>query len=167
MPSSRMAKLARPAAAAPAGRPPRRLLERGRMYAALLEISGEGVFVVQRGKIRECNAFLETRAGYRRAEVLETLFASFFDPLSAAAVESLCRKRSGPRPAAEAPQEVLLVGKNGRRLRAALRWRGCRFGGRPAMLVVLSPAEEPPPPSLGEGIPEAAWFPEEACAQPA
>jgi PAS domain-containing protein len=137
------------------------------MFAALLALATDGIFVVQQGTIRECNDFLEARAGYRRAEVLETLFASFFDPASAAAVESLCRGRAVRRPAAAARLEVRLVAKNGRRLKGSLRTRGCRFGGRPAVLVVFSPAEKPPPPAIWEALPEAAWFPEEAAAETA
>jgi PAS domain-containing protein len=137
------------------------------MFAALLALATEGVFVVQQGRIRECNDFLETRAGYRRAEVLETLFASFFDPDSAAAVESLCRGRAVRLSAAAAPLEVRLVEKNGRRLRGTLRARRCRFGGRPAVLVVFSAAETPPGPTIWEALPEAGWFPEEAAAETA
>lgn len=166
MGTRRIARPAEPAAAAPARRRARRLLERGRWFEALLGLASEGIFVVQAGRIREGNDFLSRHGGYSRAEVQGTLLASFFESRSAAVVEALCRRRR-LRPGGDAPQDLYLVGKNGRRKKVRLTARSCRLDGRPALLVVLASPSPSAPASRWSGLPEAAWFPEEAAVETA
>ena len=53
-----------------------------------LAVSEEGIFIVQDGRIKECNRFLARLGGYLQDEVLDTVFVSFFDDTSIPAVES-------------------------------------------------------------------------------
>jgi PAS domain S-box-containing protein len=102
-----------------------------------LAVSEEGIFIVQDGRIKECNRFLARLGGYLQDEVLDTVFVSFFDDTSIPAVESACGgKFSGTRCASA--QKVSLVCKNGQRVNVQLKVQPCVFGEKPAMLAVLS-----------------------------
>jgi PAS domain S-box-containing protein len=102
-----------------------------------LAVSEEGIFVVQDGRIKECNRFLARLGGYLQDEVLDTVFASFFDSNSIPAVESACGGEFPGRRCASA-QKVSLVCKDGRRVNVQLKVKPCVFGEKPAMLAVLS-----------------------------
>jgi len=102
-----------------------------------LAVSEEGIFIVQDGRIKECNRFLARLGGYLQDEVLDTVFVSFFDDTSIPAVESACGDEfPGTRRASA--QRVSLVCKNGQRVNVQLKVQPCVFGEKPAMLAVLS-----------------------------
>ena len=102
-----------------------------------LAVSEEGIFIVQDGRIKECNRFLARLGGYLQDEVLDTVFVSFFDDTSIPAVESACGgKFPGTRCASA--QKVSLVCKNGQRVNVQLKVQPCVFGEKPALLAVLS-----------------------------
>jgi hypothetical protein len=102
-----------------------------------LAVSEEGIFIVQDGRIKECNRFLARLGGYLQDEVLDTVFGSFFDDTSIPAVESVCGgKFPGTRCASA--QKVSLVCKNGQRVNVQLKVQPCVFCEKPAMLAVLS-----------------------------
>jgi PAS domain S-box-containing protein len=122
-------------------RPPRaRLAERSEMLGRLWEMSSEGVFVIQNGRVKECNHFLAERSGYAMDEVEETCFASFFDRESIPAVEAACGQITLGRGTVSLPQ-VVLVCKDGKNLDVQLKACACRFGGKPAVLVTLNPLD--------------------------
>ena len=102
-----------------------------------LAVSEEGIFVVQDGRIKECNRFLARLGGYLQDEVLDTVFVSFFDDDSIPAVESACGNKF-PGTRCSSAQKVSLVCKNGQRMNVQLKVQPCVFGEKPAMLAVLS-----------------------------
>jgi PAS domain S-box-containing protein len=102
-----------------------------------LAVSEEGIFVVQDGRIKECNRFLARLGGYLQDEVLDTVFASFFDGNSISAVESACGDEY-PGTRCASVQKVSLVCKNGQRVNVQLKVQPCVFDEKPAMLAVLS-----------------------------
>jgi PAS domain-containing protein len=108
-----------------------------RSLARLLDLSPDGIFLIERGRIRLGNRFLSDCGGYRREEVDSTCFASFFDAECAPAVEALCR----PHPGGDPPLDMsaVLICKNGGRLAVRLRAEGCRFHGHSCVLVIVEP----------------------------
>ncbi|MBI5579778.1 MAG: PAS domain-containing protein [Deltaproteobacteria bacterium] len=111
--------------------------EQDRLLQGWLAVSEEGIFVVQDGRIKECNHFLARLGGYLQDEVLDTVFASFFDGNSIAAVESACGGEF-PGTRCGSAQTVSLVCKNGQRVNVQLKVQPCVFSEKPAMLAVLS-----------------------------
>ena len=103
------------------------------------ELSRDGMFLVEGGRIRVGNRFLSEWGGYRGEEIDGTCFASFFAPQSMAAVEALCRATG----AGGSPTEIaaVLVRKDGGRFAVGLKAEGCRFDGRSCVLVVVEPRE--------------------------
>lgn len=144
-------------------RSPKAFRELGEIFQQVLDLSADGVFVVQEGRVRDCNAFLDVQGGYLREEVLETLFASFFHRKSMAAVESLC-KRSPAQPIFASLPDLLLVSKNGRSLKVGLKAQACRFSGESAVLFVLSRSPEKPAKRIWDAIPDAHLLLEEQPA---
>jgi PAS domain S-box-containing protein len=110
-----------------------------------LAVSEEGIFVVQDGRIKECNRFLARLGGYLQDEVLDTLFTSFFDDTSIPAVELACGGGI-PGNRCASSQKVSLVCKNGQRVKVQLKVKPCVFGEKPAMLAVLSRVVDPTQP---------------------
>ena len=102
-----------------------------------LAVSEEGIFIVQEGRIKQCNRFLARLGGYLQDEVLDTVFVSFFDDTSIPAVESACGGEF-PGTRCASAQKVSLVCKNGQRVNVQLKVQPCVFGEKPAMLAVLS-----------------------------
>lgn len=102
-----------------------------------LAVSEEGIFIVQDGRIKECNRFMARLGGYLQDEVLDTVFVSFFDDTSIPVVESACGGEF-PGTRCTSVQKVSLVCKNGQRVNVQLKVQPCVFGEKPAMLAVLS-----------------------------
>jgi PAS domain S-box-containing protein len=108
-----------------------------RILQGWLEVSEEGIFLVQDGRIKKCNRFLARLGGYLQDEVLDTVFTSYFDGSSIPAVESACGGRF-PGTRCASAQMVSLVCKNGRRVNVQLKVQPCVFDEKPAILAVLS-----------------------------
>ena len=102
-----------------------------------LAVSEEGMFIVQGGRIKECNRFLSRLGGYLRDEVLDTVFASFFDSDSIPIVESACGAEF-PGTRCSSAKRVSMVCKDGQRVKVQLKVHPCVFGEKPAILAVLS-----------------------------
>jgi hypothetical protein len=102
-----------------------------------LAVSEEGIFIVQDGRIKECNRFMARLGGYLQDEVLDTVFVSFFDDTSIPVVESACGGEF-PGTRCTSVQKVSLVCKNRQRVNVQLKVQPCVFGEKPAMLAVLS-----------------------------
>jgi hypothetical protein len=136
------------------------LREFGEMFQQILELSHDGIFVVQDGRVRECNGFLDVQGGYLREEVLGTFFASFFHRKSMTAVESLCN-RSPAKPIFASLPNMLLISKNGRSLKVGLKAQACLFSGESAILVLLSRSPENLAQRRWDAIPDAHLLLEE------
>jgi hypothetical protein len=122
------------------------------MLRRVLEITSDGIFLVQDGRVRECNGFMAVRGGYRPDEVLDTCFASFFHRDSVPAVEAVCDGISPEHDLMTLPKAVLMC-KNGRGMDVRLKACRCRLEGKAAVLVALnaaavSAAPSPPDPDL-------------------
>ena len=109
---------------------------RSTMPGRILNMSPEGVFVVQNGRVKECNHFLATQTGYAMEEIAGTCFASFFDRESIPAVEAACGEIALGRGMISLPHAVLVC-KDGKSLEVRLKACACRFGGKPAVRVTL------------------------------
>jgi PAS domain S-box-containing protein len=130
-----------PGHAAKPASPPRALIEeRSEMLGRLWEMSSEGIFVVQNGRVKACNHFLAAQAGYAMDEVEGTCFASFFDRESIPTVEAACGEIALGRGPVSLPQ-VVLVCKDGKSLEVQMKACACGFGGKPAVLVTLNPLD--------------------------
>jgi hypothetical protein len=130
------------------------------------ELSQDGMFLVEGGRIRIGNRFLSEWGGYRGEEVDDTCFASFFDPHSTAAVEALCHITGDGSPPIEIP--AVLVCKNGGQLAVGLKAEGCRFDGRSCVLVVMEPRDRVRRDAGGwDGDVEGYFASEEALCAPA
>jgi PAS domain S-box-containing protein len=110
------------------------------MLHRLLDMSAEGIFIVQNGRVKECNRFLAARAGYAMDEIEGTCFASFFDRESIPAVEAVCGQIT-PEHEIMSLTKAVLVCKNGKNLEVHLKAGGCRFEGAPAVVVTLNALE--------------------------
>jgi PAS domain S-box-containing protein len=90
------------------------LIESEEKFRLLLELTTNGVFVVQNGKIKEVNYCLAKMCGYGLEELTDTCFASFFRAEDIGLVETLCGDAIETKNAAES-LEATLVCKNGHR----------------------------------------------------
>ena len=123
--------------AAPAEHGPAWPAEHRELPDRLAEISTDGIFFIQNERVRVCNAFLSVMAGYGMDEVEGTCFASFFDPDSIPTIDAVCRQ-PWPLHRMESVFKAILCCKNGDRLDVQLKAAGCRFDGKPAVLVTMS-----------------------------
>jgi PAS domain S-box-containing protein len=124
-----------------------------------LAVSEEGMFIVQDGRIKECNRFLSRLGGYLRDEVLDTVFASFFDSDCIPIVESACGAEF-PGTRCSSAKRVCMVCKDGQRVKVQLKVHPCVFGEKPAILAVLSRVLDSTP--HGESGRACGWlFPSE------
>ncbi|HSV91507.1 MAG TPA: PAS domain-containing protein, partial [Desulfobacterales bacterium] len=131
-----------------------------------LELSRDGMFLVEEGRIRLGNRFLSDWGGYRGEEVEGTCLASFFDPQSEAAVEASCRAAAAGGPQLEIA--AVMVRKDGGRVAVGLKAEGCRFDGQPCALVLVEPCERTACEAARWDADAEAWFaPEGALAAPA
>ncbi len=103
-----------------------------------LELSAEGVLIVENGIIRHSSPGMAAMSTYSPDEMMDTLAASFFDSDHIAAVELLCQQI---RQNQEQPQilEATLVCKNGRRLHTQIIASPCTFKQRAACLLKIRP----------------------------
>jgi PAS domain S-box-containing protein len=91
------------------------LLEDSRKkYDLLLELSNDGILIVQDGKISECNDLMAQMCGFTVEEILDTDVASFFQLEDMTLFESLYEQLIGDPNAVEI-HEVVLICKNGRK----------------------------------------------------
>ena len=130
-----------------------------------LELSRDGMFLVEGGRILLGNRFLSNWGGYRSEEVDGTCFASFFDPLSAAAVEALCRRVAVGSPQPEIA--AVLIRKDGGRVAVGLTAEGCRFDGQPCALVLVEPRDRAACEAARWEADAEAWFAPEELGAPA
>jgi PAS domain S-box-containing protein len=136
-------KASRGLATEPAEAPYHLLEERSEVLRRLWEMSSEGIFVLRNGRVKECNHFLATRAGYAMDEIEGTCFASFFDRKSIPAVEAVCGQTTRGHEMMSLPK-ALLVCKNGSSIEVQLKACACLFGGKPAVLVTLRATDSQP-----------------------
>jgi hypothetical protein len=137
------------------------------MWHRPTEIAPDGIFILEDGRVKECNHFLAAQAGYGMDEVEGTCFASFFDRDSIPTVEALCGQMPPQHRLGSISGAVLLC-KNGTRLRVRLRADYCRFNWKPAVMVTLTVLEGHAPDWTSGAEMDSFLIPEESlAAQPA
>ena len=112
------------------------MMESDQKYHLLMELSDDGIAIVQNGMIKESNYCLAKICGYSLEEVVDTCFASFFHSDHIAAVESLCED-SLKDPNAVKTLQATLVCKNGHPFEVEITSALCTFRQRPANMLVI------------------------------
>lgn len=130
----------------------------------LLSLSAKGVFLIQGGRIVECNRFLLEKAGYAIEEVIDSIFASFFDAESIEKIESELADATCPAPE-RSDFSARLVCKNGDVFNVRVESQACIIGGESAHLVVLSESGQPAPAAEWALDWQDGFFPEESPTQ--
>ena len=102
----------------------------------LLELSNDGILIVQNGKIREINDLMAQMCGYSVEEVLDTDFASFFQAEDMMLFESLYEHLIADPNAVEV-HEVVLMCKNGHKLNVEITAGRFVYKKNPAILLVI------------------------------
>jgi PAS domain S-box-containing protein len=105
-------------------------------YNLLLELSNDGILIIQDGKIREINDLMAQMCGYSVEEVLDTDFASFFRPQDMTLFESLFDHLTGD-PSAVEVHEVVLICKNGHKLNVEIAAGRFVYKKDPAILFII------------------------------
>jgi PAS domain S-box-containing protein len=105
-------------------------------YNLLLELSNDGILIVQDGKIRESNDLMAQMCGYAVEEILDTDFASFFQPEDMALFEFLYDHLIGD-PSAVEVHEMVLICKNGRKLNVEIAAGRFIYKKDPAILLIV------------------------------
>lgn len=150
-------------------RQPSRSSHRGRPEAPevdlqnLLSLSAEGVFLIQGSRIVVCNRFLAEKAGYAIEEVIDSIFASFFDAESIEKIESELADDTCPAPE-RSDFSARLVCKNGDVFKVRIKSQACIIGGESVHLVVLSESGQPAPAAECPLNWKDCFFPEESPA---
>ncbi len=139
---------------------PRRLEEKESILRSLLALSDEGVFLIQGGRVAECNRFLAEKAGYAAEEVVGSIFASFFDTQSIGKIEPALAENACPA-ANRVGFRVRLICKNGDTYNVRFKSQACVIGGESAHLVVLSESGQPAPAAEWALDWQDGFFPEE------
>jgi PAS domain S-box-containing protein len=113
------------------------LLEDSRKkYDLLLELSNDGILIVQDGKISECNDLMAQMCGFTVEEILDTDVASFFQLEDMTLFESLYEQLIGDPNAVEI-HEVVLICKNGRKLNVEITAGRFVYKKDPAILLII------------------------------
>ncbi len=107
----------------------------------LLELSNDGILIVQNGKIREINDLMAQMCGYSVEEVLDTDFASFFQAEDMMLFESLYEHLIADPNAVEV-HEVVLMCKNGHRLNVEITAGRFVYKKDPAILLIIKDTTE-------------------------
>lgn len=105
-------------------------------YDLLLELSNDGILIIQDGKIREINDLMAQMCGYSVEEVLDTDFASFFQPEDITLFGSLYEHLIGDPNAVEV-HEVVLICKKGHKLNVEITAGRFVYKKDPAILLII------------------------------
>jgi PAS domain S-box-containing protein len=105
-------------------------------YEFLLELCHDGILIVQDGKIKESNHLMAKMCGYAAEEILDTEFASFFQPDDMARIEKICAKAIQDTNSIEI-HEATLMCKNGIKLFAELSAGHFVYNQQPAILFIV------------------------------
>jgi hypothetical protein len=107
------------------------------MRLRLPVIPARGIFILQNGRVQECDHFLAAQAGYGMDEVEGTCFASFFDCDSIPTFETVCGRTAPPHRVISVSKATLLR-KDGAGLEVRLKADCCLFAGKPAVRVTVT-----------------------------
>ncbi len=105
-------------------------------YRLLMDLSGDGIIVVQDGIIKESNRSMAQMCGCHRESMLDSALSEYFPSDENPDMDTLA---DSPGPKSDGPktQTATLVCKTGRRLKVEIRAAGCAFGQKPASLWVF------------------------------
>ena len=105
-------------------------------YRRLMNLSGDGIIIVQEGIIRESNAAMAKLCGCQPESMLDTDLAEYFPPDENPGVDALIDL---PDHGPGEPQVLAatLAGKNGQRLDVEISAAGCDFQQKPASLLII------------------------------
>lgn len=112
------------------------LLESEEKFRLLMELTTDGVLVVQDGKIKEINYYLAKMCGYTIDEVLDTDLASYFHSDDIETIESIYEKPLSDDNTL-AVQELTLMCKNGHKIDVEVIAGRFVFQNKPSNLLVL------------------------------
>ena len=112
------------------------LIESEERFRLLMELTTDGVLVVQDGKIREVNYYLAKMCGYTIDEVLDTDLASFFHPDDIETIATIYEKPLTDDNAL-AVHELTLMCKNGYKADVEVIAGRFIFQNKPSNLLVV------------------------------
>jgi PAS domain S-box-containing protein len=112
------------------------LKEANTRYRLLMNLSGEGIIIVQEGIIKESNRCMAQLCGCHPDSMLDTALAEYFPPDENPAVDALMDM---PDHGSGEPQvrAATLAGKNGQHLDVEISAVGCDFQQEPASLLII------------------------------
>jgi len=116
--------------------------ESDQKYRLLLELSEDGIIIVQNGVIRESNYSLAKMCGYDLEEVVDTCFASYFHSKDMAAVE-LLGEVSLKDPNAVETLKATLVCKSAYQLQVEITAARCTIRQKPAIICNIRDVSPP------------------------
>ena len=115
--------------------------ERVMFFRRLVEGAAEGIITIQDGVIKYANPATETISGYKLEEIIGKPFVDFVHPDEREKLLERYRRRMAGEDV-ENQYETILIGKDGREIRAELRVSLIMFEGRLAELVLINDITE-------------------------
>ena len=112
------------------------LKEVNERYHQLMKMVGDGIIIIQDGRIKESNPCMAILCGYSLEEMLDTSLAGYLQSEDVPALESLFDSSTIDSHGAQV-LETTLVCKNDRRLKVAISGADCTFRQEPAKLFVV------------------------------
>jgi PAS domain S-box-containing protein len=105
-------------------------------YGLLMELSGDGIMIVQDGIIKECSRSMAQMCGGHTESMRDGALAEYFPPEENPGMDTLA---GSPRLKPDKPQvqTATLACKTGRRLKVEITAAGCAFKQKPASLWVI------------------------------
>jgi len=105
-------------------------------YLLLMKLVGDGIIIVQDGRIKESNPCMAKLCGYSLEEILDTSLAGYLQSEDVPVAELLFDSPTIDSHGAQV-LETTLVCKNDRRLKVAITTADCTFRQEPAKLLVI------------------------------
>jgi PAS domain S-box-containing protein len=105
-------------------------------YRLMMDLSGDGIMVVQDGIIKESNSSMVRLCGCHPESMLDSAIAEFFPFDENPEIEALAGS-IGSKANKVPTQTATLVCKTGRRLKVEIKAAGCAFEKKPAILWVI------------------------------
>jgi len=110
-------------------------------FELLMELSNDGIVIIQDGHIKECNHYMVKLCNYSVEEVIDTDFLSYFNLDDLPAALSLCERSLQNENAIEM-LEATLICKNGHKISVEISAGRLNYHGKPANLLVVRDISE-------------------------
>lgn len=106
------------------------------LYRLLMNLSGDGIIIVQDGVIKETNPYMAKLGGYRRESMRDTALIEYFPPDENPGVDALIDNpdRGSGR---SLVREATLACKNRQHLKVEITAAGCTLQQKPAHLFII------------------------------